>query len=88
MPRVRMSKHFQKRLKKKGNTDQAAILSCIKQLGDDPRNPGLHTHKMQGTRDPVFEAYVDDGNRLTFEWQGEIILLRNNCNHDMLNRAP
>ena len=83
-----MAPRFEKVFKKKEPGMQAAILRCIKQLSENPRHPGLHAHRMQGT-DGVWEAYVDDGNRLTFEYQdATTIVLRNNCNHDMLNRNP
>jgi hypothetical protein len=35
----------------------------------------------------VFEAYVDKKNRVTFHWEDGKIILRNNCNHDILKRA-
>jgi len=62
---------------------QAAIARCIELLGDNPRHPGLHTHRVQGTAG-VWEAYVDRANRVTFHWAGPAIVLRNNCNHDIL----
>jgi hypothetical protein len=62
-----------------------AIARCVELLGDDPRHPGLHTHRVQGSRG-VWEAYVDAGNRVTFHWADGKIHLRNNCNHDILKR--
>ncbi len=66
---------------------QAAISECIARLAENPRHPGLRTHKMQGVKD-VWEAYVDRGNRVTFHYESGKIVLRNNCNHDMLQRRP
>lgn len=67
---------------------QDRIADCIKALAADPKNPKLRTHKMQGHKG-VWEAYIDnDGNRVTFEWDTSVIVLRNNCNHDMLYRNP
>ena len=40
---------------------------------------------MQGHRG-VWEAYVDRANRVTFHYDGETIVLRKNCNHDILRR--
>lgn len=77
---------FKKRLNKKPAALAGAILECINRLADDPRQPGLHTHRVQGTAD-VWEAYVDQANRLTFHYEGGDIVLRNHCNHDIL-RSP
>lgn len=66
---------------------QAAVLTCIKKLAEDPRSPGLHTHRVQGTQG-VFEAYMDNANRVTFHWDGPDIVLRNHCNHDILKKRP
>ncbi len=87
MPPYEVSKPFKRILRKKTPAQQGAILECIARLAENPRYPGLHTHLMQGT-DRVYEAYVDAGNRLTFHYEGETIVLRNNCNHDMLRRSP
>jgi mRNA-degrading endonuclease YafQ of YafQ-DinJ toxin-antitoxin module len=62
-----------------------AILECVNQLGQDPRHPGLHTHKVKGHKG-VWEAHVDKANRLTFEWDDDVLVLRNNCNHEVLRR--
>lgn len=84
----RIPNSFKKTAKKKETAMQKAIADCIRLLSENPRNPKLRTHKMQG-HTGVWEAYVDnDGNRVTFEWDGDCIVFRNNCNHDMLYRNP
>jgi len=87
VPPIVIPKSFRKRLEKKTPPMQAAILECVKRLGDDTRHPGLQTHRVQG-EPGVFEAYVDAANRVTFEYEGSRIKLRNNCNHDIINRRP
>jgi hypothetical protein len=74
-------------MNKKPPALRAAILECVRQLGLNPRHPSLQTHKVKGTPG-VFEAYVDKANRVTFEWDGGTIVLRNNCNHSILDRNP
>lgn len=89
--KVRMSNRFEKMFRKKPRTMQERISWCIGQLQQNPRNPRLHVHKMQGMPKGVeiWEAYIyNDGNRLTFNWDSDLITLRNNCNHDMLYRNP
>lgn len=65
---------------------QGAILECIDRLSENPHHPGLHTGRVQGARD-VYEAYIDGANRLTFHWEGEVIVLRNHCSHEITSRS-
>jgi hypothetical protein len=74
-------------MSKKPAALQGAILECVQRLGENPRHPSLKTHRVRGVPG-VFEAYVDRANRVTFEWDGPAIRLRNNCNHDILSRSP
>jgi hypothetical protein len=74
---------FQRKLAKKPKAMQQAILECVRRLRVDPHHPGLRTHRVQGRRG-VFEARIDGGNRLTFAWSGDTIVLRTHCNHDIL----
>lgn len=78
---------FRRAYKRKPPEMQAIIRAAVTQLRADWRHPGLHTHRVQGARG-VFEARLDGGNRLTFHWDGDTIVLRNHCNHDILNRNP
>ena len=66
---------------------QAAIIETIKRLADDPRHAGLRVHRVRGT-DGVWEAYIDGSNRLTFHYDGDAIVLRNHCSHDIVGRSP
>jgi hypothetical protein len=87
LPNLIISRAFKRELARKPVDMQAAILECVNRLGENPRHPGLHTHRVQGTRGQVFEAYVDRANRVTFHWEGPDIVLRKHCNHDILRRA-
>ena len=81
-------KPFKRRLKKKTPDQAAAVMRCVHRLMTDPRHPGLHVHKVKGMTG-VFEAYVDDSNRVTFSWgEAGTILFRNHCSHDILDRSP
>jgi len=78
---------FKKVLNRKPPRMQAAILECIARLAENPRHPSLRTHPVHGVRGGgVFEAYVDHANRLTFHYQDGKIVLRNNCNHTIIDR--
>lgn len=82
---VKLTPAFSKRLQKKPASMQVAIKECISRLVTNARHPGLNVHRVQGSRG-VWEAYIDSGNRLTFEYEGDTIVLLNHCNHDMLRR--
>jgi hypothetical protein len=85
VPEVTIPASFKRRAKKKEPQLQLAIARCVGLLAENPRHPGLHTHRVQGAPG-VWEAYVDDANRVTFHYDGPRIVLRNNCSHDILNR--
>jgi mRNA-degrading endonuclease YafQ of YafQ-DinJ toxin-antitoxin module len=73
---------FKKKYKKKERISQSSIDQTIELLVNNPRYPGLHTHKVRGTGNrTIFEAYVNDSARLTFEYGENTIILRTNCNH-------
>lgn len=65
---------------------QEAVANAVAQLRTDHRHPGLRTHRVWGKKG-VFEARLDAGNRLTFHWDGDTIVLRNHCSHDILKNA-
>jgi len=80
---VRIEKRFRKRLGKKPPEMRKRIEDAVTQLRVDHRHPSLRTHRVWGRRG-VWEARIDEGNRLTFHWDGPRIVLRNHCNHDVL----
>jgi hypothetical protein len=41
---------------------------------------------VQGTK-VVWEAYVDQSNRVTFHYEHGRIVMRNHCNHDIIKEA-
>jgi hypothetical protein len=56
-------------------------------LNSDFRHPGLHSHPIK-TYPGVFEAYVDEKYRMTFERRGNVLIMRNIDNHDECLRNP
>jgi mRNA-degrading endonuclease YafQ of YafQ-DinJ toxin-antitoxin module len=80
---------FKKKYQKKERISQSSIDQTIKLLVKNPHHPGLHTHKVHGTGNrTIFEAYVNDGARLTFEYGENKIILRTNCNHQDVLSNP
>ena len=79
---------FKRTRRRKSPDMRQAIDECVELLLENPRHPGLHTHRVQGTR-RVWESYVDYTNRVTWEYgEASTIVLRNNCTHDMPGRNP
>ncbi len=87
MPPLIFAPRFKKVLRKKPPALQAAIYECITRLGTNPAHPGLEVHRVKGTPG-VWECYVDRANRVTYHWEGDAIVVRNNCNHDIIERSP
>jgi hypothetical protein len=85
LPDLEIPPSFKRTVKKKDLPLQLAIARCLQLLADNPRHPGLQAHRIQGCAG-VWEAYVDRANRVTFHYDGPKIVLRKNCNHDILRR--
>ena len=82
-----VTNNFKRRYKKKDPTARESIENTIRLLVENIRYPGLHTHKVKRTKD-IFEAYIDDSTRLTFEYGEDKLILRNNCTHSAVLRKP
>ena len=87
MPEVEVTEKFRRVARKKELPLRRAIARCVELLADNPRHPGLEAHPVQGAPG-VWEAYVDRANRVTFHYDGQRIVMRNNCNHDIIKRSP
>ncbi len=77
-----------KRARRKKTQDlRNSIDECVNLLSKNPRHPGLHTHRVRG-RKGVWQAYIDEANRVTFQYGDNSIILRNNCTHDVPKKSP
>ncbi len=85
MTPIRTEPRFKRDYKKKPVEMRERIDRAVLQLRRDPHYPGLGTHRIQGCPG-VWGAELDRANRLTFHWDGDTIVLRNHCNHDILKR--
>lgn len=86
---LRVPKPLRKKLTRKSTQSQGAILACVRQLRVDWRRPGgLRTKKLQGriapNGEPVYEARATRGDRVTFYWDGAVIVVENHCTHDIV----
>lgn len=84
---VEVTPRFRRAYRKKTVTMRDAVDDAVLKLRTDPTNVGLQAKKIQG-QPGVFESRIDRSNRLTWHWEDDTIVLRNHCNHDILNRRP
>ena len=87
--KVSLTNNFKKKYGKKDKSSQDSIKNTVRRLVLNPNHPGLHRHKIRGIpRKSIWEAYVNNEARLTFEYGHDSIILRNNCHHDAVLRNP
>jgi hypothetical protein len=79
---LRIPRNLKKKLEKKPPEMQAAIHACLRQLREDWRHPSLASSKLGGTN--IYHAKVGRGNRVTFFWEDDRIVIENHCHHDIL----
>jgi mRNA-degrading endonuclease YafQ of YafQ-DinJ toxin-antitoxin module len=60
---------------------------ALRNLATDLRYPALRVKKMQGTEN-IWEAGVSRSLRMTFEFEGDMIILRNIGRHDETLERP
>jgi mRNA interferase RelE/StbE len=60
---------------------------ALRNLAIDLRYPALRVKKMQGTEN-IWEARVSRSLRMTFEFEGDAIILRNIGRHDETLERP
>jgi hypothetical protein len=78
---------FEKQYLEKEPDEQDKVEKTLKLLEQNPRHPGLHARRVQGTK-RIWECYIDDSMRVTFEYGKGCIILRNNCKHDISKQSP
>ena len=84
---VRYSSRFRKQYAELSETTQRKVDKAIEFLDTDFRYPGLRSHPLK-SHPGIFEAYVDDKYRMTFERQGDTLIMRNVNNHDECLKNP
>jgi mRNA-degrading endonuclease YafQ of YafQ-DinJ toxin-antitoxin module len=86
-----MTIEYSERFSYKYSHLQASIRSkvdkALKLLDENFRHPGLQSHPVQSLPG-VYEAYVDDKYRITYDRKGNIFTMRNVDNHDECLRNP
>ena len=73
---VEYAPRFKRAYRKLGREEQRPIAEAIRRFLDDPGHPSLRVKKMQGMPN-VWEARASDSLRITFQRDGERVILRN-----------
>ena len=81
------TKRFKRAYKKLPKDTQKKVKKTLEQLDTDPRYPSLRVHPIKGSNG-VFEARIDRKYRLSFEFTGGNLYLRNVDNHDECLKNP
>lgn len=78
--RIRYSDRFLKNFAKLDSESQLIIREAVQLLVTDPRHPSLRTKRVQSTK-AVWESSANMDLRITWQYQGEGIILARNCGH-------
>lgn len=81
------TRRFKKSYKKLKKDEQKALQKKLSLMSKNPHHPSLRTKKVLGTND-LFECTVNRGIRLTWQYEGESILLRVIGEHDEVLKNP
>ena len=85
--RITRTGRFKKAWKQLNEEEKALARKAIKNLAIDVRYPALRVKKIKGT-EYFWEARVSRSLRLTFQIEGDTILLRNIGHHDETLERP
>ena len=67
--------------------EQKRVQNSLRRMSEDLRHPGLRVKRVRGT-DGIWEARASRALRLTFEVEGDKIILRNVGGHDATLKRP
>lgn len=84
---IRTTERFDAKYECLSPTLRAKIKKALRLLDIDFRHPGLRSYRVTGY-EGIYEAYVDDKYRMTYERRGDVLLMRNIDSHDECLRNP
>ncbi len=76
-----VARRFRRAYRKLSPEDRKRVGLALRRIAEDPRHPGLHVKRMQGTRG-IWEARASRSLRITFEMKGDDLVLRKVGHHD------
>ena len=85
--RLILTNRFQKAYQSLAADDQGRVQKAIRLMSDDLRHPGLRVKRIKGTQG-IWEARASKSLRITFETEGDALILRNVGYHDQTLKKP
>ncbi len=85
---ARFTAKFDRALKQKKRRQQKlaiAVYETVDRLLREPDSVGLNAHLVDREK-RIWEAYVNKDTRITYQREGDTIIFRNNCRHDIIDR--
>ncbi len=85
--RLILTNRFQKAYQSLAADDQGRVQKAIRLMSGDLRHPGLRVKRIKGTQG-IWEARASKSLRITFETEGDALILRNVGHHDQALKKP
>ncbi len=85
--RLLVTARFQRAYAALSARDQEQVQRALRTMAEDLRHPGLRVKRIQGT-ERIWEARASRSLRITFETEGDAIVLRNVGRHDDVLGRP
>jgi mRNA interferase RelE/StbE len=85
--RLLLTNRFRRAYRSLSEKDRIQVQKALRLMTEDLRYPGLRVKRIQGTA-KIWEARASRSLRITFEMQGEDLILRNVGRHDETLQQP
>ena len=85
--KIARTERFKKAYKKLNQRQRRAVERALSFLVNNIRHPSLRVKKIEGTTG-IWEARASRSIRLSFEFRGDTLILRNVGDHDEVLRGP
>jgi mRNA-degrading endonuclease RelE of RelBE toxin-antitoxin system len=85
--RLQYTERFRRAFASLSERDAIRVEKALRLLASDPRYPGLRVKRIQGTGG-IWEARASDSIRITFEMEGDVLVLRMVGPHDATLNDP
>ena len=85
--RLILTNRIQKAYQSLTADDQGRVQKAIRLMSGDLRHPGLRVKRIKGTQG-IWEARASKSLRITFETEGNALILRNVGHHDQTLKKP
>ncbi len=82
-----LTRRFRRAYRSLSAEEQKRVQTALRRMAENLRHPGLRVKRIRGTHG-IWEARASRSLRLTFEVEGDKIILRNVGSHDAALKKP